>query len=149
MNDFGRVVACGSISGYDVPPEQRFGVRNLFHVVAKSITYRGFVSAPAPLLASSFPPKQEAAAQITNKDNFPARAAPSLPPFVVLCLTLLLGQDPAFEEGRAQLLAWLKSGEMRELVTFREGFEQVPAALLGLFAGENTGKMLVRVPLPA
>jgi len=57
MNDFGRVVACGSISGYDVPPEQRFGVRNLFHVVAKSITYRGFVSAAAPLLASSFPPK--------------------------------------------------------------------------------------------
>ena len=61
---------------------------------------------------------------------------------------MVLGQDPAFEEGRAQLLAWLKSGEMRELVTFREGFEEVPAALLGLFAGENTGKMLVRVPLP-
>jgi NADPH-dependent curcumin reductase CurA len=44
MNDFGRIIACGSISGYDRPMEQMYGVRNLFHVVAKRITFQGFVT---------------------------------------------------------------------------------------------------------
>ena len=40
MNDFGRVIACGQISQYDLPPEQKYGVRNLFHVVAKRLTFQ-------------------------------------------------------------------------------------------------------------
>lgn len=44
MKDQGRVVACGTISGYDVPPEERYGVKNLFLVVAKSITFQGFIT---------------------------------------------------------------------------------------------------------
>ena len=54
----------------------------------------------------------------------------------------------AFDEARDQLVAWLASGEMKETVTIEEGFEKTPEALLGLFTGKNTGKMLVRVPLP-
>ena len=44
MRDQGRVVACGTISGYDVPPEERYGVKNLFLIVAKSITFQGFIT---------------------------------------------------------------------------------------------------------
>jgi NADPH-dependent curcumin reductase CurA len=42
MNDYGRVAACGSISGYNdekLPP----GPRNLFQLVTKRLTLRGFV----------------------------------------------------------------------------------------------------------
>ena len=41
MNDFGRVIMCGSISQYDLPPKERYGIRNLFHVTAKRLTMQG------------------------------------------------------------------------------------------------------------
>ena len=44
MNDFGRIIACGSISGYDQPVEKRYGVRNLFHVVGKRLTFQGYIT---------------------------------------------------------------------------------------------------------
>ena len=43
MNDLGRIIACGAISQYDTPPEKRYGVKNIFHVVAKRITIHGFI----------------------------------------------------------------------------------------------------------
>ena len=41
--------------------------------------------------------------------------------------------------------AWLAEGRIRYRETVLEGIESVPAALIGLFEGRNTGKMLVRV----
>lgn len=43
MNDNGRIVACGMISQYNLEPSKRYGVRNLFLVVSKRITMRGFI----------------------------------------------------------------------------------------------------------
>ncbi|KAL1836363.1 hypothetical protein VTJ49DRAFT_5241 [Mycothermus thermophilus] len=43
MKDFGRIVCCGMISQYNLPPEQRFGVKNIFLVVSKRLTMRGFI----------------------------------------------------------------------------------------------------------
>lgn len=43
MNNFGRIVACGMISQYNAKPEERYGVKNMFHVVSKRITMRGFI----------------------------------------------------------------------------------------------------------
>jgi NADPH-dependent curcumin reductase CurA len=40
MNDLGRIIACGSISQYDSTPESKYGVKNLFHIVAKRITFQ-------------------------------------------------------------------------------------------------------------
>jgi NADPH-dependent curcumin reductase CurA len=40
---------------------------------------------------------------------------------------------------------WLASGAVKSRETVVEGLEQTPAAFLGLFAGANTGKMLVRL----
>ena len=54
-----------------------------------------------------------------------------------------------FEPMRAQFLAdmkrWLKEGRIRYRSTVLQGIEQAPAALIGLFSGANTGKMLVQL----
>ena len=106
MKDFGRVIACGQISQYDLPPEERYGVRNLFHVVAKRLTFQGYVTDPR-----SFTPEQ-------------------------------------FAEAASSLSKWLASGELVDQSTVVDGFDQIPTAILGLFSGTNTGKMLVRAELP-
>lgn len=43
LNDFGRIVACGMVSQYSLPDEEKYGVRNLFKVVTKRLTMRGFI----------------------------------------------------------------------------------------------------------
>jgi len=43
MNDFGRIVACGMVSQYSLPDEEKYGIKNLFLVVSKRITMRGFI----------------------------------------------------------------------------------------------------------
>ncbi|GAB1317031.1 Endo-polygalacturonase 6 [Madurella fahalii] len=45
MNDFGRIVACGMVqaANYNVPEEQRYGVRTLYNIVRKRLTMRGFI----------------------------------------------------------------------------------------------------------
>ena len=106
MNDFGRIIACGAISGYDTPAEKRVGPRNLFHVVAKRITFQGF---------------------ITDQLSFTAEQ---------------------FADADRQLVSWLRSGQLVDRFTTVDGLENIPEALLGLFSGNNTGKMMVRVPLP-
>jgi NADPH-dependent curcumin reductase CurA len=49
---------------------------------------------------------------------------------------------PAF---LAEVGPWVAAGEVQYRETFVDGIEHVPAAFAGLFRGENTGKMLVRV----
>ena len=41
--------------------------------------------------------------------------------------------------------AWVKSGKLKVQEDIIEGFENIPAALIGLLAGENRGKRMVRV----
>ncbi|MCJ1438715.1 hypothetical protein MMC27_008105 [Xylographa pallens] len=43
MADFGRIVACGMISGYNQPAEERYGVKNLFQFIGKRLLMQGFV----------------------------------------------------------------------------------------------------------
>ena len=54
-----------------------------------------------------------------------------------------------FEALRAQFLAdmkgWLEAGRIQYRSTVLQGIEQAPAALIGLFCGTNTGKMLVQL----
>lgn len=48
-----------------------------------------------------------------------------------------------FPEGTQQLAQWLKEGKLKGTETVERGFENLPKALLGLFKGDNTGKMIV------
>ncbi|KAI1104789.1 NAD(P)-binding protein [Jackrogersella minutella] len=47
MNTHGRIPVCGMvramISGYNVPPDQRYGVKSLFLLISKLITMQGFL----------------------------------------------------------------------------------------------------------
>jgi NADPH-dependent curcumin reductase CurA len=54
-----------------------------------------------------------------------------------------------FESLRQQFLSdmkgWVREGKMKYRETILDGIEQAPTALIGLFSGVNTGKMLVRL----
>lgn len=50
----------------------------------------------------------------------------------------------------ADLSRWIKSGELKVIEDMIEGLENAPAGLIGLLAGENRGKRMIRVaPDPA
>jgi NADPH-dependent curcumin reductase CurA len=40
---------------------------------------------------------------------------------------------------------WIASGQVKSRETVHEGIETVPDAFLGLFRGDNMGKMLIRL----
>lgn len=55
----------------------------------------------------------------------------------------------AFVDQQAQFLKdmsnWIKNGQVKYHETIHEGIEQAPEAFMGLFRGENDGKMLVKL----
>jgi NADPH-dependent curcumin reductase CurA len=57
-----------------------------------------------------------------------------------------------FESKRAQFLqdmkGWIRQGRLKYRTTIVQGIEQAPAALIGLFTGANTGKMVVQLAKP-
>jgi hypothetical protein len=50
-----------------------------------------------------------------------------------------------YAEGTSQMAKWLHEGKLKYREEIVDGFENTPRAFIGLFTGENTGKMLVRV----
>ncbi len=52
------------------------------------------------------------------------------------------GLQPRFV---ADLKGWIDAGHMKWRETVVEGLENAPEAFFGLFAGKNTGKMLVKL----
>jgi len=57
-----------------------------------------------------------------------------------------VNQYPAqFEDGRAQLARWVKSGEIKYREDIVEGFENCPKAFIGQLGGANFGKLLIKV----
>ena len=49
------------------------------------------------------------------------------------------------EQAETALAGWVADGRLKAPVDIVEGFEKMPAALAGMFAGKNRGKLLVRV----
>jgi len=50
-----------------------------------------------------------------------------------------------FPEAIQHLTQWVQEGKLDFTETIYEGFDQLPTAFIGLFAGENIGKMIVKV----
>jgi NADPH-dependent curcumin reductase CurA len=48
-------------------------------------------------------------------------------------------------EAEMQLHRWVESGELKPIVDIVDGFEKMPETLVGMFAGRNRGKLLVRI----
>ncbi|MDB4926642.1 NADP-dependent oxidoreductase [Mucilaginibacter sp.] len=87
---------------------------------------------------------------ISNYNDIEEQTGPSLLPIVVYkFLTIqgfLIGDHAArFPEVIAQLVAWLKDGKITYSETIIEGFDKLPEAFIGLFAGRNEGKMIVKI----
>lgn len=63
----------------------------------------------------------------------------------VLMQGFIIGDYAArFSEGIQQLAQWVKAGQLTYTETIIDGFDKLPEALLGLFGGKNSGKMIVR-----
>lgn len=58
---------------------------------------------------------------------------------------ILVDFTERFDEARDALRGWYDAGLLQQRATVMEGFEQLPAALVQLFRGANTGKMMVKV----
>jgi NADPH-dependent curcumin reductase CurA len=58
---------------------------------------------------------------------------------------IVLDYFPRLTEFYAEMTPWLASGAIKARETVVDGLEQTPEAFLGLFKGENIGKMLVRL----
>jgi NADPH-dependent curcumin reductase CurA len=52
-----------------------------------------------------------------------------------------------FRDFAAEVGPWVRDGKIAYRETILDGIENVPTAFAGLFRGDNTGKMLVRVDL--
>ncbi|HTO59042.1 MAG TPA: NADP-dependent oxidoreductase, partial [Pseudomonadales bacterium] len=46
---------------------------------------------------------------------------------------------------RSEMEGWVTSGRVRYRETVMRGIDRAPAAFIGLFTGENTGKMIVQL----
>ncbi len=75
---------------------------------------------------------------------------PRLQPMLLTRSVLMQGfiisnYQSQFSEGSNQLALWIKEGKLKYKETIVKGFDKLPAALLGLFQGNNIGKMIVEV----
>ena len=50
-----------------------------------------------------------------------------------------------FPEAIIQLSDWVQAGKLTYSETIIEGFDQIPQAFIGLFEGQNNGKMIVKI----
>jgi len=58
---------------------------------------------------------------------------------------LLFDYAARYEEARHQLAAWLAAGKLTYREHILDGLEQAPGAIARLYAGENNGKLLIRL----
>jgi NADPH:quinone reductase len=88
--------------------------------------------------------------QISLYNNSEMSVGPRLQPILLTRSVLMQGfivsnYQTRFHEGIQQLAKWIKEGKLKYTETKVKGFNQLPTAFLGLFKGENTGKMIVEV----
>ncbi|MEP6748848.1 MAG: NADP-dependent oxidoreductase [Bacteroidota bacterium] len=86
--------------------------------------------------------------QISLYNNTGTAMGPRLQPMLLTRSVLMQGfiignYQSRFPEGVRLLAQWLREGKLKSKETFVHGFDQLPSALLGLFKGDNTGKMIV------
>jgi hypothetical protein len=93
----GRIVACGSISGYN-DEKPRPGPCNLFNMIGKRLTMKGLIGSDS------------------------------------------LGRRAGFQD---EVGGYLKAGVLKHKETVVKGLDQAVSAFIGLFHGQNAGKMIV------
>ena len=87
--------------------------------------------------------------QISLYNNTEQPVGPRLQPMLLTRSVLLQGFiitnfQSHFPEGIQHLAQWAMEGKLKFTETIVHGFDQLPTALIGLFKGDNTGKMIVQ-----
>jgi hypothetical protein len=87
--------------------------------------------------------------QISLYNSTEKAMGPRLQPILLTKSVLMQGfiignYQSEFNEGIQHLSQWVKDGKLKFTETIISGFIQLPSALIGLFKGENTGKMIVK-----
>ena len=87
--------------------------------------------------------------QISLYNSTETPMGPRLQPMLLTRSVLMQGFivsnfQAQFPEGISKLAQWVEEGKLKFKETVEQGFENLPKALLGLFSGENTGKMVVK-----
>lgn len=87
--------------------------------------------------------------QISLYNSTDKPVGPRLQPMLLTRSVLMQGfiignYQQRFGEGIQMLAQWVKSGALTFSETIVPGFENLPVALLDLFTGKNTGKMIVK-----
>ena len=88
--------------------------------------------------------------QISLYNNTETAMGPRLQPMLLTRSVLMQGFivsnfHPIFAEGKQYLGKFVKEGKLKFTETILHGFDQLPAAFIALFKGENTGKMIVAI----
>ena len=86
--------------------------------------------------------------QISLYNNTEVAMGPRIQPMLLTRSALMQGFivsnfQTLFPEGISYLAQQVKAGKLKSTETIVHGFDQLPVALLALFKGENTGKMIV------
>jgi len=87
--------------------------------------------------------------QISLYNSTETPVGPRLQPMLLTRSVLMQGfiisnYQQQFPEGIQYLAKYIKEGKLKFTETIANGFDQLPYALLGLFKGENIGKMIVK-----
>ena len=87
--------------------------------------------------------------QISLYNSTETPVGPRLQPMLLTRSVLMQGfiisnYQQQFSEGIQYLAKYIKEGKLKFTETIVNGFDQLPHALLGLFKGENIGKMIVK-----
>jgi NADPH-dependent curcumin reductase CurA len=88
--------------------------------------------------------------QISMYNSTDIPVGPRIQPMLLTRSALMQGfivgnYQARFPEGIEKLTQWVKDDKIKFTETFDYGFDKLPAAFIGLFSGENTGKMIVEV----
>jgi NADPH-dependent curcumin reductase CurA len=86
--------------------------------------------------------------QIALYNSTEVPMGPRLQPMLLTRSVLMQGfivsnYQNQFAEGISHLSGWVKEGKLKYKETMVKGFDKLPGALLGLFEGDNIGKMIV------
>lgn len=106
INPFGRIIACGMVSQYNLTPAEAYPVKNLIQMVAKRLKFQGFIVGDAnmgPVYAKE------------HIDN--------------------VGK-------------WIGDGSFKAKVSITEGIDNAAEGLIGMLAGKNFGKAVLKLADP-
>jgi NADPH:quinone reductase len=86
--------------------------------------------------------------QISLYNTTEVPMGPRLQPMLLTRSVLMQGfiignYKDSFAEASKQLSQWINEGKLKYTETIEKGFDNLPKAFLGLFEGENMGKMIV------